>query len=340
MHVPVSVQRVVAPAAAALMCVAGALVCAPASGAAAGPMAAGVSVRPAHYDAAVPATRAYFIRALAAGRSFSDQVVVSNGDARPVALLVYPVDGLTGVTSGTVYANRQDRRRGASTWVSMTSERIVVPARSSVSVPFTVRVPAKAIPGDHLAGIAFEGAASVRSGGHFSVRLITRQVVGVEIQVAGPAARRMALRAISLRSLPGTTRASAVVTLANVGRKLCKPVLRVALTGARSSGSTTRRLDTVLPRQQIPYPLPWPSALAAGSYRATARLTQCGPAATLQAVVYLGHRLRGSGIAAPRGGSLRPSQPSAPTPWWAFVAVAFGGMGVGVLARRRSHPVA
>src|SRR5581483_997860 len=112
--------------------------------------------RPAHYDSSNPATRAYFIRTVRRGGSFTDQVVVSNTETKPVTLRVYPVDGLTGATSGVVYGNRQDQLKGAGQWVTPASTQVTVPARSQISVGFNVKVPNSAGVGQHLAGLALE----------------------------------------------------------------------------------------------------------------------------------------------------------------------------------------
>src|SRR5437588_9148860 len=76
------------------------------------------SVRPGQSNPAEPITRAYFKPLLRSGGSISQTVIVSNAGARPVRLLVYPLDGLTGQTTGTVYANRRDPRRKAGLWVN------------------------------------------------------------------------------------------------------------------------------------------------------------------------------------------------------------------------------
>src|SRR5438132_10005591 len=116
------------------------------------------SVRPGQSDPAEPVTRAYFKPLLAPGGSISQTVIVSNPGASTVHLLVYPVDGLTGQTTGTVYGNRSDRLRKAGLWVKPDLSQLGVPAGREVSVPFTVHVPSGAKPGDHVAGIAFEDA--------------------------------------------------------------------------------------------------------------------------------------------------------------------------------------
>ena len=77
--------------------------------ASASPPIGGFTVRPSHSDAADPATRAYFKRTVAAGGSFGDRALVGNTSDTSITVIVSPVDGLTGATSGAVYANRQDK---------------------------------------------------------------------------------------------------------------------------------------------------------------------------------------------------------------------------------------
>jgi hypothetical protein len=69
-------------------------------GAGAAPSIGGFSVRPAESNPSNPATRAYFVQSLARGRFVRDAVAVSNLSSAPLRLRVYPVDGVTGVTSG------------------------------------------------------------------------------------------------------------------------------------------------------------------------------------------------------------------------------------------------
>jgi Bacterial protein of unknown function (DUF916) len=296
----------------------------------------GFGARPAHYDANNPATRAYFIRTVARGGSFTDQVIVSNTAAKPVTLRVYPVDGLTGATSGVVYGNRQDQLQGAGQWVTPVTTLVTVPASSQATVGFRVRVPKSAGTGQHLAGLALEDVHSGKSTGRFSVTEVLRTVVGIEVVVPGPSRSRLGLHSFSIAPIEGTSYPSVVVGLTNAGTNLCKPALSVSLNGPGGAQRATRQLDTVLPGDSIPYPFVWPHALAAGNYTADITATGCGPRVTLHGSTSLGAKLVRSTVPP---GDVRPSSGGSTVPWWPIALVGFGGIVVGALfGRRRRAP--
>jgi hypothetical protein len=296
----------------------------------------GFGARPAHYDASNPATRAYFIRTVSRGGAFSDQVIVSNTAAKPLTLRVYPVDGLTGATSGVVYGNRQDQVKGAGQWVTPASTQVTVPARSQISVGFSVKVPKNAGAGQHLAGLALEDIHSGKSTGRFSVTEVLRTVVGIEVVVPGANRSRLSLQSFSIAPIEGTTYPSVVVGLTNAGTNLCKPALSVSLNGPGGVQHATRQLDTVLPGDSIPYPFVWPHSLAAGSYTANITATGCGPRVSLHGSASLGAKLVRSTVPP---ADVRPSSGGSAVPWWPIALVGFGGIVVGALfGRRRRAP--
>lgn len=295
----------------------------------------GFGARPAHYDPSNPATRAYFIRTVTRGDSFTDQVIVSNSASKPVTLRVYPVDGLTGATSGVVYSNRRVALHGAGQWVTPATSQVTVPARSQLTVGFTVHVPKNAGVGQHLGGIALEDVHSGKSKGRFSVTEVLRTVVGIEVAVPGAIHSRVALQNFSIAPIKGTTYPSVVVGLTNAGTKLCKPALSISLNGPGGLQRATRQLDTVLPGDSIPYPFVWPHSLGAGSYRALITATGCGPRVTMRGSASLGAKLVRSTVPA---AAARPSGGGA-VPWWPIALVGFGGIVVGSLfGRRRRAP--
>jgi len=292
----------------------------------AAPAIGGFSVRPAESNPGNPATRAYFVQSLAPGSYVRDEVVLSNLSSRPMRLRVYPVDGVTGVTSGAVYTNRGTTLRKAGRWVRTDISLVSLAPHAQSLVPFVVGVPATGTPGDHLAGIAVENTHHQTSQGRFAVTEIVRAVVGVEIEVPGGAAPQLTLRGTSLKALPGTRIPSVIVDLANIGRRLCKPLLTVGLTGSGAPRLVVqRRLDTILPGDAIPYPLPWPRPLGSGSYRETASASGCGHRVRMSRVVSLSSPLSGTTanpgyVATPTGG----------TPWWLIALVGLAGLAAGV----------
>lgn len=296
----------------------------------------GFGARPAHFNPSNPVTRAYFIRTVRRGGSFTDQVIVTNSAAKPVTLRVYAVDGLTGATSGVVYGNRGVGLHGAGQWVTPDVQLVTVPGNSQTSVGFTVKVPNTAAAGQHLAGLALEDANAGKSGGRFSVTEVLRTVVGIEVAVPGPSLTHLALESFSIAPIQGTTYPSVVVNLANTGTNMCKPRLLVALNGPAGVQRASRRLDTVLPGDSIPYPFVWPHSLAAGSYNANITATGCGPRQVLHGSASLGANLVNSTVPA---ADTRPPAGGSTIPWWPIALVGFGGIVVGTLfGRRRRGP--
>lgn len=292
----------------------------------------GFGARPAHFNPNNPATRAYFIRTVPRGGRFADSVIVTNSGSKAVTLRVYPVDGLTGVTSGVVYGDRQDRLHAAGLWVTPATSMVTVPADSQITVGFRLRVPSSATVGQHLAGLALEDVHAGKSAGRFSVTEVLRAVVGIEVRVPGPSKSRLSLERFSIAPIQGTRYPSVVVDLANVGTNLCKPALTVALSGPGGLHTATRRLDTVLPGSSIPYPFLWVHALAAGNYNANITATRCGPREVLRGNTSLGTKLVKSTVPATATAS---SSSGSSIPWWPIALVGVGGIAIGALFGRR-----
>jgi hypothetical protein len=298
-----------------------------------------IALRPAHVDANDRATNAYFKRGLAPGSSFSDQVIVSNPSSVSIDLIVSPVDGLTGPTTGSVYANRQDPLHKAGEWVTPATGQLKLDAHAETLVPFTVRVPSSAQPGDHLAGIAFENAHPQNAGGQFSITQVVRGVIGVLVQVTGPAQPfRLHISGIRIQSLPAASQQAAlVVHLANEGQILGKPNLLVSLAGPSGYQHTTeRQLDTVLPGDSLNYDLPWPDALASGSYHACAWQAVNG----IQEGRYCTDVNVGQSYSGPSRPSRSTSSPSSLPLWLLLMAIVGGSLGGGVvvaLVQRRAQ---
>jgi hypothetical protein len=302
----------------------------------------GISVRPVHQNAhAGTAASSYFTLRGLAGSTLRDAAEVTNTGTRAVRLIVSAVDGLTGQTSGSVFGNRQDRVQVAGRWVTPSVARLELAGGASRVVPFTVRVPATASAGDHLAGIAFENAQPTVSRGNLRIREVLRSVIGVLTVVPGPAVFHPLLTGLGLAQLGSTRIASVSVGLGDDGAGLGKPELTVALSGPRGYQRTvTRMLDTVLPANVITYPFAWPDSLAAGEYDIAATLTGGGASVRLERHVRLGAPLVGVSQA-PLPSAAAGSRHGGLSGYWLsgiLAATALFGLLAGLLLRRRPRP--
>jgi len=305
----------------------------------------GIALRPGHADPNDPATKAFFKPEVAPGEMFSDEVIVTNTGDSPIELVVSGVDGLTALTSGAVYGNRQDPVQENGTWVSPATGTVTVAPHAELAVPFTVKVPKDARPGDHLAGIAFEDVHPSSAGGNFAVTQVVRAVMGVQIIVPGPGAFAVHVDKASLESLPGVGAASVLVTLGNSGARLGKPSLSVALTGPNGYQRTVdRALDTILPGDTIAYPFAWPDVLQPGEYSIS--VTATGPGGAAPVVHQSASKLETALAGVPTPGVVTPAPASEsragyPGMWVVVVLVAAAGVGGGLyLGRRSSRPKA
>ena len=254
---------------AALLCGAAAVLSRPA-GAAGGQ--ASFAVKPVKYDPALSATKSYFILKAKPGAVVSDQVrVVNTGSATGTAFL-YPVDATTGQTSGAVYLSRQSPRRDVGAWVRLTRKRVTLAPGASTVVPFTIRVPAGARPGDHLGGIVAENSQiqAGRGNGALRIRIKHLTIAAVELQLPGRVVARIG--ATGARSGGQQGWQYVYIHFRNTGNVMVKPSGKLVIRNSAGRRVTARKLvlDTFVPGTAIDYPVLLPHrTLAPGSYTAT-----------------------------------------------------------------------
>ncbi|MBO9534533.1 MAG: hypothetical protein J7513_16290 [Solirubrobacteraceae bacterium] len=215
---------------------------------------------------------------LGPGGSASGHFEATNTSRSNAQLSVYSSDGLTGDTTGIVYSDAGYKLKDAGAWLTPSVGGMLLPANSSRRIDFSVRVPANARTGDHVGGIVLEQR---RTGG--AISQVVRNVVPVLVDVQGGAGTSIDLRSALVSQLPGTDQPAVIVKMVNDGRRICRPTLTVALTGPSERGApVSRQLDALLPGDGVPFPLPWPRTLDAGTYQASVTTTGCGATETLR----------------------------------------------------------
>jgi hypothetical protein len=217
------------------------------------------SLRAVSPTTGAPLPTSYFVFPTRAGGSLDGAVLVTNSGDQPGTVLLYPVDGTTGQTSGVVYRQRWDRRRDAGAWIRLGARSLALDPGESRVVGFRVHVPRRARPGDHVGGIVAENATLGGVGqGTVRIRVRSLTILGVLLQLPGPRPARLSagrVRAGRVGRAPAV-----VIRLRNEGRRLVRPRGSLTVRDARGRrvARVALRLDTLLPGTVIDYPVAVP----------------------------------------------------------------------------------
>ncbi|NNJ06026.1 DUF916 domain-containing protein [Streptomyces sp. PKU-MA01144] len=219
-----------------------------------------------------PGRRPYFYLSADPGTTLNDSVTVTNKTTVPMTFLLYAADAHnTPRDGGFAVRTREERQRGVGAWAEPDRTRVTVPARSSVTVPYTLTVPEDAEPGDHPGAlVALDERVAPGAGGAVGVGI--RRAVGarVHLRVNGPAVPALAVEDVRYSPdtplVPGTGDSSALIsyTLHNRGNVTLNP--KVALRAEGLFGRTLLARDLtgvpgeLLPRQKIRLTASWAGA--------------------------------------------------------------------------------
>ncbi|MDP2860481.1 MAG: DUF916 domain-containing protein [bacterium] len=172
-----------------------------------------LSVFPASFEKEDPRTRSWFIWTVKPGETRGDEVVVQNKNNEPVELEIYSVDA-TANKDGAFTLFPKGEKNSAGGWISLSKSSLLVPPQAKVSVPFTVKIPLTAGPGDHVAGIAVE-TKSGEEPSSSGVRLVQRIGVRFYLTVEGEKTENLEISDLRVVSDAGESYLSYV--LANKG---------------------------------------------------------------------------------------------------------------------------
>ena len=105
----------------------------------------------------------YFVMTVPAGRSVVGTAIISNPGTKTVTLRIGRSAGVTAGNGGSAFNPSFGGCSGSACWVTGLPGTVTLPAGMGDRQPFTVHVPARTAPGQYLAGITVESAASPRS---------------------------------------------------------------------------------------------------------------------------------------------------------------------------------
>ncbi len=217
------------------------------------------------------AERPYFYLSADPGTTLQDKVVVANKTGGPLTFRLYAADAYnTARDGGFAVRTLKERQRGVGAWAKPARTRVTVPAHGEVSVPFTLRVPADAEPGDHPGAlVALDGRVDHGDG---SLALGVRRAVGarVYLRVGGPTLAAIAVEDVRITHhqplVPGLGDSAATVayTLHNTGNVTLDPKVELKANGLFGRTLLARDLTRIpselLPGQRVRLSEPWRGA--------------------------------------------------------------------------------
>lgn len=173
------------------------------------------TVRPANPSASDPRSVAWLIHRGKPGELIRDEVVVENLGDGGLRLELYPADAVTTGNGQFTLEPREAADDDVASWVHLARTRVTLGPDESAVVPFTVRVPDGATPGDHPGGIVARNLDPVSKG---AVRTLLAVGARLYLRVPGPIVE--SLRVSDLRPAVDGGRVTFALDLENRGNTL------------------------------------------------------------------------------------------------------------------------
>ncbi|TDC70244.1 DUF916 domain-containing protein [Actinomadura sp. GC306] len=245
------------------------------------------SVGPANRSAA-PAARPFFSFEAPAGATVRDVVRITNLTEAPISFKVYGTDAYnTPRDAGFALRSAEETSSDVGAWISLKAASPKIPGGKAREIPFTLKVPGNATPGEHIGGIVALNTAveSVQESG--GARVGIRRAVGarVYLRVTGPLTPGMRADGLGVarteplvpfvRSGRGTVR----YTIVNTGNQRISPTARVRATGVfgrEVKRWPDRRIPEILPGERTEITLPWDGPPALDRVTVRVELTAAG----------------------------------------------------------------
>ena len=145
-----------------------------------------------------PNARAMFDVVVGAGQPLQDVVVLANLSDQPLTFDLYAADARSTSTGAFSLLLRNQPRHDVGEWITLPTDSLTVPPHAAANIPFTMRVPRGATPGDHAGGIvALSREGSPGQAGGVSVNV--RRGSGVRLYVRVPGKVRNGLAVTDIR---------------------------------------------------------------------------------------------------------------------------------------------
>lgn len=232
-----------------------------------------ISIQPVTEGAGI--RRAAFVFAMAAGTVQTDSVVVTNNGDDTANIRVYAANAFSTASGKIGVKAYTDELTTPATWLRYTSQLgdgiLQIPPHTAKSIPFAVRVPSDAGPGDYAIGL---GAMPVVDSptqvpGQDTITIVTAVATLALIRVDGPLLPSLAITDMKVSAkppmIPGTAGGESTVdfNLVNSGNQRVKATVNIAQINALGRVSyryPAFTIEGLLPGAIVPIKKGWPDA--------------------------------------------------------------------------------
>lgn len=220
--------------------------------------------------------RAYFFHQGAAGTTVQDSATILNSSDKELTFRVFATDAVNTPAGGAfALLPVESEPKDVGAWIGLppeTATTVTVPAKGRKDLPFTVKVPADATPGDHVGGIVALNTAVEGVQQEGKVQVGVKRSVGARLyfRVPGPLTPGLSVEDVRVnRSAPllpwvEDARATVSYALVNRGNVVVEPKVAFSaegLFGREVLSRPARDLKlSLLPGQRVELTEPWPDA--------------------------------------------------------------------------------
>ncbi|MCX4974604.1 DUF916 domain-containing protein [Streptomyces sp. NBC_00620] len=217
------------------------------------------------------AARPYFYLSADPGTTLEDKVTVANKTGEPLTFRLYAADAYNTVRDGGFAVRTlKEKQRGVGAWARPARSRVTVPAHGSVTVPFTLRVPEKAEPGDHPGALVALDERIDAGDGALAMGVQRAVAARIYLRVGGPTMPAISVEKVRITHhqplVPGLGDSTATIsyTLRNTGNVTLNPKVQLKAEGLFGRTLLSRGLTKIpselLPGQRVRLSEPWRGA--------------------------------------------------------------------------------
>jgi hypothetical protein len=230
-----------------------------------------------------PSGRDYFVYSVSPGQTVMDKVSISNLSDQARTFRVYATDAFNTADGSFSLLTADRTATGIGKWATFQHGTYIIKAGKTVQVPFTLKVPHDATPGDHSGGIIASLTQQRTTAQGQRVNVDRRVAARIYLRAAGPltpALQVSALRADYDAPLVGNGRMDVTYTIRNTGNVRMTALARIGAQGPFGlplGRQASRRVPELLPGNSYTFTERIRGVAPAGRLTTSVRLSPTDP---------------------------------------------------------------